>query len=189
MPGSIPVVDPVPSLDGHLGAHRGPIARTPLGTLHRRLIIEMRVDHRVEIERNAVQHPHIDDCARTRRGVGECRDEYAAFGANEKLGRPVRKAIATHLGFVRDVKRNFASRIRGADNPVTPAERATIVPQRPMRRIDFGSVNDFKGAAMAAASILGHVILELNRFIEWSGIISPRRRDALFCPKVRIYGI
>jgi hypothetical protein len=136
----------------------------------RSFVIEVRVGHVIEVQRNTLQHPRIDDRTRASRGVRDRCNKYAAFAAKQEISSLLCKAIMPNLGGVANVERDFPGRVRSAGDPVTPTERAVVVPQRPMRRIDVGSINHFNDTAVASTLILVHVTP--NRFSGSSTVIS-----------------
>src|ERR1700681_588171 len=117
------------------------MAQTEFSPLHRSFVIEVRVGHFVEIQRNPVKHPRIDD--RTFPGVGlrqRC-DKYAAFAAKHELRAFLREAIVPNQRGITDFERDLARRVRGAHYTVAPTEGTT--PQWHPPRYSFTSCLPF----------------------------------------------
>jgi hypothetical protein len=96
--------------------------RPTFSTQLRTFIIEVYIGHRASIERDAIEHARIDDCARPTDGVGDGRDEHTAFAANQKICGSVCKTIVPNLGGITDLDGETTGRgpmyppRHGADN-------------------------------------------------------------------------
>jgi hypothetical protein len=137
-------------------ADRGPVPQTTLSPLNRRLIIEMRIGHLAEIQRNTVDHSRIDDGTRTSGSLGSSRHENTAFAAQHELSGFLCEAVVPDPGSITNLEFDLARRVGGAHHTMAPTEGTAVVPQRPVRGLDFRTIDEFEKSAMAAASIFLH---------------------------------
>jgi hypothetical protein len=132
------------------------VPQTTLSPLNPRLIIEMHIGHLAEIQRNTVDHSRIDDGTRTSGSLGSSRHENTAFAAQHELCGFLCEAVVPHPGSITNLEFDLARRVGSAHHTVAPTEGTAVVAQRPVRGLDFRTIDEFEKSAMATASIFLH---------------------------------